>query len=126
MMLQVATRLMRLFPSAQQPESASNQPLAEPAKWRKTRRTYLPIRHTPSSHRIFQQAPVYDACAAVTQWAFADYGFVRIQGIVLATNARSARVLQKCGFRYEGLLRAYRMVRGTPGDFAMYARVATD
>ncbi|KVO06381.1 GCN5 family acetyltransferase [Burkholderia ubonensis] len=66
------------------------------------------------------------ACSAVTEWAFAEYGFVRIQGVVLATNARSARVLQKCGFRYEGLLRAYRMVRGTPGDFAMYARVATD
>ncbi|KVO72493.1 GCN5 family acetyltransferase [Burkholderia ubonensis] len=44
----------------------------------------------------------------------------------IATNARSARVLRKCGFRYEGLLRAYRMVRGTPGDFAMYARVASD
>ncbi|KVR57437.1 GNAT family N-acetyltransferase [Burkholderia ubonensis] len=66
------------------------------------------------------------ACSAVTEWAFAEYGFVRIQGVVLTTNARSARVLQKCGFRYEGLLRAYRMVRGTPGDFAMYARVATD
>ncbi|KVM62536.1 GCN5 family acetyltransferase [Burkholderia ubonensis] len=66
------------------------------------------------------------ACSTVTEWAFAEYGFVRIQGVVLATNARSARVLQKCGFRYEGLLRAYRMVRGTPGDFAMYARVATD
>ncbi|AXF22565.1 N-acetyltransferase [Burkholderia pyrrocinia] len=65
-------------------------------------------------------------CAAVTAWAFADGGFMRIQGVVLTTNAGSARVLQKCGFHYEGLLRGYRMVRGTPGDFAMYARVATD
>ncbi|WP_423762197.1 GNAT family N-acetyltransferase [Burkholderia sp. NLJ2] len=65
-------------------------------------------------------------CEAVTAWAFADGGFMRIQGVVLTSNAGSARVLQKCGYRYEGLLRAYRMVRGTPGDFAMYARLATD
>ncbi|UXU91969.1 GNAT family N-acetyltransferase [Burkholderia sp. S-53] len=65
-------------------------------------------------------------CEAVTAWAFADGGFMRIQGVVLTGNAGSARVLQKCGYRYEGLLRAYRMVRGTPGDFAMYARLATD
>ncbi|WP_175926608.1 GNAT family N-acetyltransferase [Burkholderia cepacia] len=65
-------------------------------------------------------------CAAVTAWAFADGGFMRMQGVVLTSNAGSARVLQKCGYRYEGLLRAYRMVRGTPGDFAMYARLATD
>ncbi|TCW77345.1 N-acetyltransferase [Burkholderia sp. SRS-46] len=66
------------------------------------------------------------ACAAVTEWAFAEYGFVRIQGVVLDTNAGSARVLQKCGYRHEGLLRAYRMVRGTPGDFQLHARLATD
>ncbi|MBY4771473.1 GNAT family N-acetyltransferase [Burkholderia ambifaria] len=65
-------------------------------------------------------------CASVTAWAFAEGGFMRIQGVVLTSNAGSARVLQKCGYRYEGLLRAYRMVRGVPGDFAMYARIATD
>lgn len=64
-------------------------------------------------------------CASVTAWAFAD-GFRRVQGVVLASNAASLRVLQKCGYRYEGLLRAYRMVRGVPGDFAIYARLATD
>lgn len=65
-------------------------------------------------------------CEAVTAWAFANAGFMRMQAVVLTRNAGSARVLQKCGYRYEGLLRAYRMVRGTPGDFAMYARLATD
>ncbi|WP_241295576.1 GNAT family N-acetyltransferase [Burkholderia stabilis] len=65
-------------------------------------------------------------CASVTAWAFAEGGFMRLQGVVLTSNAGSVRVLQKCGYRYEGLLRAYRMVRGTPGDFAMYARLATD
>lgn len=65
-------------------------------------------------------------CAAVTEWAFLEYGLVRIQGTVLSSNAQSARVLQKCRYQYEGLLRAYRMVRGIPGDFNLYARLATD
>lgn len=64
-------------------------------------------------------------CTSVTEWAFSE-GFMRMQAVVLTSNAGSARVLQKCGYRYEGLLRAYKMVRGTPGDFAMYARLATD
>ncbi|MDN7591231.1 GNAT family N-acetyltransferase [Burkholderia seminalis] len=65
-------------------------------------------------------------CEAVTAWAFTTGGVMRMQAVVLTSNAGSARVLQKCGYRYEGLLRAYKMVRGTQGDFAMYARLATD
>ncbi|WP_416051879.1 GNAT family N-acetyltransferase [Cupriavidus basilensis] len=65
-------------------------------------------------------------CASVTDWAFIAYGFVRIQGTVLKSNLPSTRVLQKCGYRHEGLLRSYRMVRGTPSDFNCYARVAND
>ncbi|CAM2157409.1 protein of unknown function [Pararobbsia alpina] len=33
------------------------------------------------------------------------------------------RVLEKCGFEFEGVLRAYRMVRGTPGHFNMFALI---
>jgi [ribosomal protein S5]-alanine N-acetyltransferase len=65
-------------------------------------------------------------CDTVTTWSFKAYGFVRVQGTVLKGNARSAQVLQRCRYRYEGLLRSYRMVRGTPGDFALYSRLATD
>ncbi len=65
-------------------------------------------------------------CAGVSAWAFHRYGWVRIQAAVLESNRPSARVLQRCGYRHEGLLRAYRMVRGEPGDFHLYARLATD
>lgn len=65
-------------------------------------------------------------CDAVTAWSFDAYGFVRVQGTVLKSNTRSAQVLQRCRFRYEGLLRSYRMIRGTPGDFMLYSRLATD
>ena len=65
-------------------------------------------------------------CEAVTTWAFAHYGFKRVQGTVLESNSRSEAVLRRCSFSYEGLLRSYRSVRGTPGNFKMYARLESD
>lgn len=66
------------------------------------------------------------ACAAVTRWAFLKYGFVRIQATVMKRHLRSANVLSKSGFKYEGTLRSFRMVRGSPEDFDMYALLDSD
>ena len=65
-------------------------------------------------------------CAAVTAWSFEVLGLHRVQATVLAGNQRSQRVLARCHFQHEGLLRGYRMVRGRPGDFNIYSRLATD
>lgn len=65
-------------------------------------------------------------CEVVTNWSFATYGFVRVQATVLVGNERSLKVLQRCGYQREGLLRSFRMVRGQPGDFHLCARLATD
>ena len=66
--------------------------------------------------------------ALVVRWAHEHVGLVRVQGTTLRGNTASEAVLQRTGFAYEGLLRGYRMVRGVPGDFRMYAHVvdATD
>ena len=64
------------------------------------------------------------ACEALTSWAFEHVGLVRVQGTTLVTNLRSQRVLEACAFEREGLLRRYRLVRGTPGDFWMYSRLS--
>jgi RimJ/RimL family protein N-acetyltransferase len=63
------------------------------------------------------------ACNAVVEWGFSHLGAVRIQATALDTNARSVRVLEKCGFQREGLLRSFRMVRGSPRDFWIYSRL---
>ncbi|WP_321957299.1 GNAT family N-acetyltransferase [Paraburkholderia bannensis] len=65
-------------------------------------------------------------CSAVTEWSFSAFGFIRVQATALETNSGSARVLQKCGYRHEGLLRSYRMIRGVPGNFQLYARLSGD
>lgn len=63
------------------------------------------------------------SCGAMVQWAHSHVGLRRVQATVLKTNARSVAVLERCGFQREGLLRSYRLVRGSPGDFWMYAHV---
>jgi len=63
-------------------------------------------------------------CRELCAWAHSAAAVIRVQATVLETNARSARVLERCGFQREGLLQAYRLVRGQPGNFYMYAHVA--
>ena len=62
-------------------------------------------------------------CALLVDWAHSHVGLVRIQATVLDSNDRSARVLQKCGFEREGLLRSYRIVRGRAADYWMYSHI---
>ncbi len=63
-------------------------------------------------------------CRATTAWGFSQQHYVRVQATVLETNAPSIRVLERCQFSREGKLRSYRMVRGEPRDFWLYADIA--
>jgi [ribosomal protein S5]-alanine N-acetyltransferase len=63
-------------------------------------------------------------CSALVTWAHAHACITRVQATVLDSNVRSISVLERCGFQKEGLLRAYRNVRGRPGNFYMFAHVA--
>lgn len=63
------------------------------------------------------------ACEVMVQWAHLHVGLLRVQATVLNSNSRSIEVLQRCGFKREGLLRSYRIVRGRPGNFWMYSHV---
>ncbi|MFZ6862787.1 GNAT family N-acetyltransferase [Undibacterium sp. Ji67W] len=58
---------------------------------------------------------------ALVQWAITEAEFVRVQATVLDTNLASARVLQKLGFQQEAYLKKYRIVRGEPRDYLMFA-----
>lgn len=62
-------------------------------------------------------------CQIAVQWAFDCLGLVRVQAVVLETNARSASTLERCGFQREGYLRHYRQVRGLPGNFWMFSKI---
>ena len=59
----------------------------------------------------------------LVDWAHDHVGLLRVQATALESNARSMKVLERCGFEREGLLHSYRLVGGRPGDFWMYAHV---
>lgn len=56
---------------------------------------------------------------------FSDFalGLIRVQATVITTNERSIKVLERCGFVNEGILRKYEIVEGEHKDYYMYARV---
>jgi ribosomal-protein-alanine N-acetyltransferase len=62
-----------------------------------------------------------EACRAVLTHALTACEPQRVQARVIAGNAASVRVLQKLGFRYEGLLRASLFRRGNFEDLLYYA-----
>lgn len=59
----------------------------------------------------------------LVDWAHGHVGLLRVQATALNSNSRSLKVLERCGFEREGLLRSYRLVRGRPGDFWMFSHV---
>jgi len=63
-------------------------------------------------------------CGLLTAWAHQSCDVLRVQAAALRSNERSIKVLARCGFEREGLLRSFRLVRGVPGDFWLYAHVA--
>ncbi|MEN4921837.1 GNAT family protein [Achromobacter spanius] len=75
------------------------------------------------SPAFWRQRLATRACTAVSDWALMVLGFARVQATVLDSNAASVGVLERCRFRREGLLHAYRVVRGEPRHFWMYARM---
>lgn len=73
---------------------------------------------------VWRQGVASAIVAAVADWSIEQLGLLRLQATVLETNAGSIRVLERCGFAREGYLRHYRLVRGKPGNFWMYSRIA--
>ena len=61
------------------------------------------------------------AAKAVTTYGFRDLGLLRIDALVLTENTASIRVLEKAGFRREGLLRQVELKQGVPMDHYLYA-----
>ena len=69
------------------------------------------------------------ATAAVrlaVRYAFRDLGLHRVQANVMTGNPRSARVLEKAGFRNEGLALRYLAIAGRWEDHHMYALTVED
>ncbi|HEY4193015.1 MAG TPA: GNAT family protein [Mesorhizobium sp.] len=67
-----------------------------------------------------------EAVNVLAQFAFDTLRLHRIEAACIPDNARSIRVLEKAGFRREGLLRSYLRINGFWQDHYLYARIADD
>ena len=63
------------------------------------------------------------SCRAATLWAFETKAWYRVQATTVLPNVRSQHVLERCGFKREGLVRNFRLVRGTPTDYWLYSAI---
>jgi ribosomal-protein-alanine N-acetyltransferase len=66
------------------------------------------------------------AVGLAVDYAFGELGLHRIQANVMTNNPRSARVLEKNGFRREGLALRYLQIAGRWEDHYMYALTAEE
>jgi len=67
-----------------------------------------------------------EALELVLIFAFGTLRLHRIEAACIPDNARSIRVLEKAGFRREGLARSYLRIAGTWQDHYLYALIVED
>jgi ribosomal-protein-alanine N-acetyltransferase len=65
---------------------------------------------------------VVEAIRAVLDFGFGPAGLHRIQAAIMPRNARSLRVIDKLGFRREGLAERYLQIAGKWEDHILFAR----
>jgi [ribosomal protein S5]-alanine N-acetyltransferase len=66
------------------------------------------------------------ACAAFTDYVLNERAFLRLEASVYAPNQASMRVLEKCGYTCEGIMRKAIVKHGEILDAHLYAKVSVD
>lgn len=73
-----------------------------------------------------RQGYMTEALAAVLEFAFSDLTLHRIEAACLPSNTPSASLLQKMGFRQEGLARRYLRINGRWEDHLLFGLLRED
>lgn len=64
-----------------------------------------------------------EALGAIADFAFGRLGLGRLEAGCLPENTSSRKVLERCGFKYEGVGQAYLRINGRWRDHVLYARI---
>ena len=67
-----------------------------------------------------------EAVRGALRFAFQDLALHRVEAACLPSNEPSRRLLERVGFRHEGLARAYLRINGAWADHLLYAALASD
>ncbi len=73
------------------------------------------------SQRFWGQGIMTEAVSKIIEYGFRVKDLNRIQAVCEIPNIGSARVLEKVGMTFEGVLRQFMIQRGAPRDLKMYA-----
>ena len=76
--------------------------------------------------RFARQGYMREAIAGVVHHAFAVMDLSRIEAACLPENAASRGVLEKCGFKYEGVAQSYLQINGRWRNHVLYANLRGD
>lgn len=78
------------------------------------------------SQQVWGRGLMTEAVQATLPHVFGPMGFSRVETTVHVQNYRSLRVLLKCGFRIEGVLREYSLMHGQLVDMIQLALLKRD
>ncbi len=73
-----------------------------------------------------RQGYMTEALAALREHAFWNLDITRLEAACLPDNVASRRLLERCGFRYEGMAEAYLQINGRWRDHVLYAALRHD
>jgi [ribosomal protein S5]-alanine N-acetyltransferase len=77
-------------------------------------------------HRNARQGYMNEAIRAVVHHAFTVLDLSRVEAACLPENAASRGVLEKCGFKYEGVAQSYLQIAGRWRNHVLYANLRGD
>jgi ribosomal-protein-alanine N-acetyltransferase len=75
------------------------------------------------SRAYWGQGLATEAVKALIEFGFEKMDLVRIEAVVLSAHRASARVVEKSGMQFEGILHSYQVWKNKPCDLRMYAIV---
>ncbi len=73
-----------------------------------------------------RQGYMHEAILALVHYAFHDLDLSRIEAACLPENAASRGVLEKSGFKYEGVAQSYLQINGRWRNHVLYASLRSD
>ncbi|WP_440117767.1 GNAT family N-acetyltransferase [Paenibacillus sp. QZ-Y1] len=78
------------------------------------------------SNEYWGQGITTEAVRRIIQFGFEDIGLERIQAKCMVNNIGSAKVMEKAGMKFEGVLRNFMRVKNELQDLKMYAILKED
>lgn len=67
-----------------------------------------------------------EALQQLTAWAFEEQDLIRLQLLISVSNEPSKRVAERCGYRFEGVLRGLYVKQDVREDTESWSRLVTD